>query len=114
MTEDTIETNLKLYCQAQKKERLVKRVKNSLNLDYGLATLSGVVATVCGLGAVYQIHQDNPTMVAVEAIITLANVGFLIYRGGVITDKDKQIRKLETELGQIKENPAYGKLDSSE
>ena len=115
MTEDTITRDeFQLYRQAQEKEGLVERVKNSLNWDYGLATLSGVAAAVCGLGTVYQMHQDNPTMVAVEAIFTLANAGFLVYRGGVIADKYKQIGKLETELEQIKENPAYKKLDLSE
>ena len=116
MSEDTITRDeFQLYHQAQEKERLVDRIKDSLNWDRGLATLSGVAAAACGLGIVYyQMHQDNPTMVAVEAVFTLANAGVLVYRSGVIADKHKQVGRLETELEQIKENPAYKKLDLSE
>ena len=115
MLEDTITRyEFQLYRQIQEKEGLVERVKNSLNWNCGLATFTGVVTAVCGFGTVYQMHQNNPTRVVVEAIFTLANVGFLVYRGGVIADKYKQLRKLETELEQIKKNPACQKLDLSE
>jgi len=41
-----------LYRQAQEKERLVDRIRSSLDTDYGLAALSGVVAAIGAATAV--------------------------------------------------------------
>jgi len=111
MPEDTItRKEFNLYIETYKKEMLIERAKDSLIQDYGLAAFSGFAAAVCGSATGYQMYSDNPAKVAICAIFTLLNVGFVFYRGEIITNKHKQIKNLEKELKQIKKDPTYLKL----
>jgi hypothetical protein len=73
--------------------------------------LSGVAASVGGIATAVTAYADKPELAILNGAFTLANVGFLVYRGGRIADKYKEIGKAEGELEQIRENPTYKKLD---
>lgn len=118
----------RLYRQAQEKEGLIDRIRSSLGREYKLATLNGVAATLCavatplnGAGTLYHMSQDNPTAAAIYGAITLftalatvVNTGFIGYKCAKISTNREQIRTAEEELEQIRENPAYKRLDSIE
>jgi hypothetical protein len=81
---------------------LVCKLKNSISEDCGLAVLSSFAATAGGLSTLYQIHQNNITVAAIQTILTVTNAGFFMYRCGTIANKYRQITKTLEEL-EIKE-----------
>jgi hypothetical protein len=102
----------KLYRQVEKKEKLINTIRSSFGLEYALTTFSGFAATVGGTATAIAAYVDRPVLAIVNGVLTLANVGFAVYRGRKIANKYKQIGRVKEELEQIKENPTYKKLDS--